>query len=147
MKRSKEGPTKERTDKAELVGLSDRVGVPNTWEILWLQRFGSSVAMLQFRHFLGCTRLFENSEKSVQPWNYNTSRNNMLENYSYDYFRVKISLKFLVKSFLHCFFTDHLKQKKMIGWNITGWLIKTYMHKPIKILQFLSREKIQNILT
>ena len=71
--------------------------------------------MLQFRHFLGCARLFENSEKSVQPWNYNTSRNNMLENYSYDYFRVKISLKFLVKSFLHCFFTDHLKQKKMIG--------------------------------
>lgn len=34
MKRWKEGPTKERTDKAELVGLSDRVGVPNTWEIL-----------------------------------------------------------------------------------------------------------------
>ena len=36
MKRSKEGPTKERMDKAELVGPSDRVGVPNTWEILWL---------------------------------------------------------------------------------------------------------------
>ena len=26
---------------------------------------------------------------------------------------------------------------------MTGWIMKTYLHKPPKILQFLSREKVQ----
>ena len=28
-----------------------------------------------------------------------------------------------------------------------GWFMKTYLHKPIKILEFLSRGKIQKCLT
>ena len=28
-----------------------------------------------------------------------------------------------------------------------GWFMKIYLHKPIKILQLFSREKIQNFLT
>ena len=33
------------------------------------------------------------------------------KNYNYDYFHIKVPLKFLVKSSLHIFFTDHLKHK------------------------------------
>ena len=31
--------------------------------------------------------------------------------------------------------------------NMIGWFMKTYLHKPINMLQFLSRGKIQKCLT
>ena len=37
----------------------------------------------------------------------------------------------------------------LLSWkgNMIGWFIKTYLHKPIKIVQFLSRGEIQKCLT